>query len=392
MTPIAERAHKAAMQIGYNAPFLLPALAQVEFIESTEVPTMGVNDNAVIAINPEFAKTLAPRVLGGCVAHELLHLMLAHTQRQNGRDVKRWNLACDMAINQVLRDSGIALPSFAVYPPYHHQNKTAEELYELLKQENQEQPEPQPQQVSAGCGVGKGKGESKEGDQPGEGFERTDGQAPTPQEWKEALANARELARGTESGKAFARLCEIPPPKANYAHVLRSCISRALAQHGRDDQSYTKRSRRSPEDIILPGWIANKARGAVIIDASGSMSDPMLAQCCAETVEINKQISQVKLFLAIHDVDVQWHGWIHAKNAVDVHGRVRGRGGTDFDRAYRLVEKQAGRLDFVIHLTDGEIFGNWPQPPRNARKFVAAVLGNGGDTPPLGSLKIAVEI
>jgi len=131
----------------------------------------------------------------------------------------------------------------------------------------------------------------------------------------------------------------------------------------------------------LPGWCATKAKGAVIIDSSGSVSDEMLAQACSETAKIQQACPGIKILLIIHDAEVTYADWINATTAHRVQERVIGRGGTDFDQAYRKVEEMGGRLDFCVHLTDAEIFGRWPALPKNARRFILAKLGKGGDKP-----------
>jgi len=101
-----------------SAPFLLPALAQVNFEETTEIDSMSVDLSGRIRVNPEFVKMQPDNVLGGCIAHNLMHLMMFHTARRHSRDAKTWDTASDMAINQILREGQVALPADAVYPPH----------------------------------------------------------------------------------------------------------------------------------------------------------------------------------------------------------------------------------------------------------------------------------
>ncbi len=78
------------------------------------VPTMGVrptlDKNVQIQYNPKFVRSLSERELGAVLEHEVLHLLNEHFIRQQGRENERWNIACDMAINQYIED----LPEFCI--------------------------------------------------------------------------------------------------------------------------------------------------------------------------------------------------------------------------------------------------------------------------------------
>lgn len=60
--------------------------------------------------NPDFDETLNSATLSGVLALELLHPVLPHQVRRSGRDPRRWNEACDYAINSPLLYDGLCLP------------------------------------------------------------------------------------------------------------------------------------------------------------------------------------------------------------------------------------------------------------------------------------------
>jgi len=51
---------------------------------------MSVDLSGRIRVNPEFVKMQPDNVLGGCIAHNLMHLMMFHTARRHSRDAKTW--------------------------------------------------------------------------------------------------------------------------------------------------------------------------------------------------------------------------------------------------------------------------------------------------------------
>jgi hypothetical protein len=63
-------------------------------------------DGVSLYYNPEFVDTLNSATLAGVLAHEVMHPALQHHVRRSRRDPKRWNEACDYAINPLLLDAG----------------------------------------------------------------------------------------------------------------------------------------------------------------------------------------------------------------------------------------------------------------------------------------------
>jgi predicted metal-dependent peptidase len=60
--------------------------------------------------NPDFDETLNSTTLSGVLALELLHPILHHQVRRSGRHPRRWNEACDYAINSPCSTTGLCLP------------------------------------------------------------------------------------------------------------------------------------------------------------------------------------------------------------------------------------------------------------------------------------------
>lgn len=397
-TPTTKRLRNAILALGWNYPFFLPALAMADIVEDTTIKTMTINEAGLMRVNPGFAASLSDKELAAVGVHELGHPMLAHLSRMGSRNLKRWNRAIDRAWNQALREMGIELPAGAIYPERGNVQATAEELYDLerVQPEDDGAPgqgkEPAPGQ---GCGAepGQGRQEGSEGDGEGEGQGR--GESPTQsqmeRQWAEVANQARALAAGTQHADVMARITNVPRPRVRWENLIKSAASHALAAHGRDDQTWNRRSRRSPADGYLPGWTATRAKIAVAIDSSGSITDEMLAGAIGHAVKL-AQISGLKLFLALHDTDCYWSGWIAAgANPEGLKRHLTGRGGTYFRPTYQTVEG-AGRFDVFVHLTDGYGETPWPGTPRTVRRLIVAQLGDGKIAPPVGTQIVPTEL
>jgi predicted metal-dependent peptidase len=360
--------------------------------------------------------------------HEIMHLMMNHAYRQENRTmmvtaeghprpISLFNITADMTINQVLKEMGVKLPSCAIYPPQGMEDKNTEQLYEQLAEQVRangnggggavlklgrgsngkgqgDQGGPQP---CAGCGVepgegeggGKGEGEDEKGAGGAAGEPQTD--AEWEQEWEKVSVQARNIAAGTDAGKALGRLFE-RRQAMRWKQLLKSTVARAVAQHGRDEQTMTRRNRRSPARIIFPGWKSTKVSVACIVDSSGSVSDEQLTQIVDEIVEI-AHVGEARIYLVTHDAAVQFSGWVDGMDRNRVAQRTHiGRGGTCFSVAYDELDRQHKKFDAVIHLTDGYPCEPWPAPPRSGRRFVVALVAECPGGWPDGTQVVKVKV
>ena len=175
-------------------------------------------------------------------------------------------------------------------------------------------------------------------------------------------------------GRALSSLLDFPTAKIRWDQVLRGTLTRAVAQHGYDDTSYQRRARRTGlTGPIFPGGVCYRAKVAVVIDTSGSMSDTSLKRCIINTVAISRAL-RVRIYLVTHDDGVQWRGWLDQRTRPeDIAKRCVGRGGTHFAAAYQAVQA-AGAFDACVHLTDGGV-EHWPARPERSRKLIVALFG-----------------
>jgi predicted metal-dependent peptidase len=401
---LVRRCWTLAMTLGWRSPFFFPVLAHVEFIASDATSTACVDVRGRIRIAPRFAAQLSDQELQFVIAHELMHLLMLHHDRRGDRDPARWNTAADLLINYTLvavASSGtctFAMPRHGIIANEKQAKKTTEQLYDELEASssgsgggsrgNSNEVQVQTEiPVGAGCGVVDAGSELE-----------TPSEAQLKRQWRECAAQSQLLARqsGSRTGNLLADFLDVPAAKVRWSALVRGVLSRATSEAGRDDVTWTRRSRRSTPEIILPGPITHRCRAAVVIDTSASMSDDQLAQAVAETATIVEHC-RVPVFLVVHDVDVHAACWIRpgSKNAVAtrIQRQLKGRGGTLFQPAYKRVAAE-GKFNVMIHLTDGWIDSPWPDRPATVRRLVVALLNTAISTAPMPPPKDArvVEI
>lgn len=134
-TPTALRIQKARTSLILDHPFFGSLLFRLKGRECRSIQTMAT-DGVSLFYNPDFVETLNAATLAGTLAHEVMHPALHHHVRRSGRDPKRWNVACDFAINPLLVDAGLSLPD-GVLIDNRFRGMSAEQIYNLLESESE---------------------------------------------------------------------------------------------------------------------------------------------------------------------------------------------------------------------------------------------------------------
>lgn len=134
------RIQKARTALLLDHPFFGSLLYRLKGRESFAIKTMAT-DGVSLLWNPEFVETLTAATLAGTLAHEVMHPALHHHLRRSRRDPKRWNIACDYAINPLLIDAGLSLPE-GVLIENRFRGMSAEQIYNLLELEPKEDLDP----------------------------------------------------------------------------------------------------------------------------------------------------------------------------------------------------------------------------------------------------------
>jgi len=302
-----------------------------------------------------------------------------HTYIANSYLVHNCDAIWNATLKKIAAAGSITPLADMIYADEDQQEWTVEQLY-------QEMPDPKVAIVDLSqIAVGNGCGACSPEEGPGSGETGGRTEAGWRRLWREVAAQAqlrgRDAPSGLDAGNILARALEPPMPRVRWSEVLRQQFSQALSEAGKDDVSWLRRSRRSTPEIILPGGVTYRCRAAVAIDTSGSMSDEDLARAVAETAAIVNH-THVPTFLVVHDVEVQEACWLRpggrAAVVSQVQKRLKGRGGTSFDAAYKRVEREGGKFNVLVHLTDGCV-GSWPEKPPSVRRLVVALLGYASD-------------
>jgi predicted metal-dependent peptidase len=131
------RIQKARTTLLLDQPFFGTLLFRLGSQARSSIATMAT-DGVSLYFNPQFVETLSAAEIAGTLAHEVMHPALQHHTRRGGRNPRRWNMACDYAINPMLLDAGLTLPK-DVLLDNRFRGLSAEQIYNLLDEEEQNQ-------------------------------------------------------------------------------------------------------------------------------------------------------------------------------------------------------------------------------------------------------------
>jgi predicted metal-dependent peptidase len=363
-------------------------------------------DGRSLGFNPHFVLSLTPKRLIALVAHEVLHVALGHPWRRGNRDMRRWNIACDKAINTLLRGFGFELPDGAYYAEGDEQGQSAEWIYDHMPFDDpQDKPKPEPGKGESGEEEGEEDGENEEGggesepegDEDGEGDDEGDGESgeedgegegegqgdgdeegdelgecrdapldsdaegdgpPSEDEWKERVAQTSALAKGQglETGEALTRAFEqtLQPRVDVYSLVLRFMQESNAASYDwqRPNPRYAGSGYFFPKRH-------SKEMGevAIAIDTSGSIDQVALGKAAAIVQEVLDEVEPAGVTLYFADEKV-----CHVQRLERGDTLVwepKGGWGTDFRPVLEAIDADENQPVCTIFITD--LLGIFPQ-------------------------------
>ena len=352
-------------------------------VESEEdkirIPTMGIDENWVCYINPDFYETLDIKHAAHIFIHENYHLISDHPGRAKAiLDLNpiQWNIAADIAINDDIIANGWDLPDDCQtsqkwgFP----QGLLAEEYYKLLA-DHPDLP-PEDQYFLEGSGA-TGKKEDWEGE--GKGGKGKDIKKVSAQRGKiirQQVAKDISNTQGNVPGNLKRWAEDHLNPQIDWRTKLASAVRGVIATAaGMVDFSYKRPSRRSAcyGNIIMPRMVAPVPDVSVLLDTSGSMGDEDMSSGLGEVKGI---LATLGTPIKVYTADTQVNTNQNVFDPSDIE--MIGGGGTDMSGAIYEVAKD-NRCSLLVVITDG--YTGWPtRKPDEIDNIVAVITRPGQET------------
>jgi len=268
---IKDRITKARTSLILDHPFFGVLSMNLTPKEDEAITPTAATDGKMLYYNPKWIEALNDPQLLGVIAHEIMHCALSHTTRRDTRDPLGWNIACDFAINLLLKAQCFVLPEGGLLDPQ-FKDMPAEEIYSKLPP-----PPPKPKGGNGGDGEGKeGFGGMKPGESCGDVLDATkphdkEGKGKIEGQWKEWTGQAAQYAK--RIGKLPAGMEKLIDGIINPPAPWREILAQFVSQIAKNDFSWMRPNRRFvSQGLYLPSLHSVEIPPIyVAIDTSGSI-------------------------------------------------------------------------------------------------------------------------
>lgn len=364
-------------------PYLDGAFASVSYEADPQVYAMGTDGNFfyynVSFLMKQYVQN-ASSVRRGYL-HMLLHCLYLHLFLEKDLDRQKWNLACDIAVEQIIEKehlSALCLPENPVREQVFRilgdRSLAAQEIYKML-----------------GTNAFSFTQEELEAaflfddHSLWDAVTQEEHRAGLRKKWEKVLSytgrnkNVQSRRRGTRKGTDQEAVDEIPKSRYDYRRFLKQfSVPREEVELDTESFDYVfycygmEHYGNMPLIEPLEYKEVNRLEELVIaIDTSSSCSKEVVQQFLAETYEILSQrenfFRKMKVYIIQCDSFIQDVAIIHSEEEWKEYSKeitIQGRGGTDFCPVFQYIEeqkkaKEIKRLKALIYFTDGD--GLYPQ-------------------------------
>jgi len=410
---VSRKLAAARTRLILDKPFLgaLVLRLPLEAARAPWCPTTAT-DARKIYYNPDFIDSLSLSQVQFVLAHDALHCGLSHFARREHRDVHRWDIACDHAVNQLLRDDKLEPPEGSLYDD-EYAGMTAEEIFPFIPGDSDEETLDQhlynnhqsanaeddanDKSTSRSDSHADDDSSNSNDQDPNEdnnsndnSQNRTDGAdntvdqntqlSDTPSsdyttrppslsvqereqlniQWQQRLAGAAQQA--SQAGKMSGSAERLINKLLRSSIPWRTLLARYMSGSARVDYNLMRPSQRREGDAIMPSLHARQINLVVALDTSGSIEEDELDEFVAEVNAI-KGLVNARITLLACDAQLDENGpWVfEAWEQLVLPDTVQGCGGTDFNPVFTWISNNNIQPDLVIYFTDAQ--GRFPQNP-----------------------------
>jgi predicted metal-dependent peptidase len=317
--------------------------------------------------NPQYIEALSLEQTQFVLAHEALHCALSHFTRRAHRVKRRWDIACDLAVNPLLVRDGLKPPPGALLLEG-FDAMTAEEIYPYIDDNSEHEPldrhvydEGEPRSGGAGTGQPNAAGGAGRAGEDPQGGAQPKPLGPGECErlavqWRQRLAGAAQQAQ--RAGKLSGGMARLVDHLLQPQLPWRMLLARFMSSLARDDYSYTRPSRREGP-AILPSLRSAQVDVVVALDTSGSIGAEEMGQFLGELDALKSQV-RARITLQACDSELAAGGpWeFEPWEALRLPRELTGGGGTRFVPVFDWLQSQGRRPDLLVYFTDAE--GEFP--------------------------------
>ena len=378
---IVDKLVTARIALLLKQPFFGNLATRLKIVNADDWCPTAATDGRHFYFNTEFIDSLTPRETEFLFGHEVLHCVFDHFQLRAGkREHQLWNVACDYAVNQILKDYRVGeMPKDEKgkdkgFQDDKYKDWASEAIYDELYKKAKKNGQKFKDDLKK---LGKLLDEhidwdkDSQGNKEQEGKGKGTGTAPKyskeelkkiRDEMKEAMVSAAQsVGAGNLPGAIQRMIQDLTEPKMNWREIIQQQIVSTM----KSDYTFMKPSRRSWHmDAILPGMLnTDKIDICLALDASGSISEEQCREFLSEVKGIMDQYKDFNIHLWSFDTQVFNPKMFTPDNADEIEDYVLGSGGgTEFECNWEYMKSEGIEPKKFIMFTDGWPFDSWGDP------------------------------
>ena len=343
---------KAKLLVDY--PYFGTLASRLELIVNDDIEAFKSNGRK-LEYREAYLRELSLDEVAFILANGAMHSVLAHQNRKSNRSGWLWQMATDMAVNDMLLQNGLDMPYGAQYRE-RFSGMYAEEIYAELKSDILREDEDLEYEADDSEDV-----EQTEQEQ----------QEPLTQEAlqeeilaeqllaEEAISLLESQIKQGEAPKSIERFFQlIGSSQIDWREELREAIDRYFL----DDYVMMPPSKKLLyEGIYLPSNTSQTFRLVIGVDSSGSVDEALLNLFLSEVSFIMEATQNYLIDLIVCDERVHSHETFSSGEQLEV--TLTGGGGTDFRPLFQFVQENIDSVQLLLYFTDLE--GVFPKEEPN---------------------------
>ena len=336
---------RSIIQIKESNEFFGALMLFSEFKKSDDVSTAATDGKRVL-INETYFKQLNSSQKNGLLLHEVLHMALLHIPRLGSRSLKKWNIAADYVVNDlIIRNTDFQLPEGAIKSKNkEYWDKSVEFIYDNLNDDTHEDFRLFDLIEINEDGKDKLENTAEE----------------TENYWKDKINLLKNSSlysdsktKGFMPGGMIQEIEAVVEPEVDWRSALWRFMSKTPSDFDDLDRRFIYKK------LYLEGLMTESVIADVCIDTSGSISNKQLDQFTGELAGILSSYPNVKVNL--YYCDTELFGPYELGSASKIPA-AQGFGGTSFTPFFKTIEKYDVGFNEVnrvaVYLTDG--YGDFP--------------------------------
>ena len=344
-----QKISKAKAKLLVDYPYFGTLASKIEIVINDDLEAFK-SDGKKVEINSDYLQELELSEMEFIFANGAMHASLAHESRKNKRSGWLWQMATDIAINDMLLENGLDMPYGAEYRK-RFCGLYAEEIYAELKADILRDDEDLEYEAESADDVEENNKSEKE--------EQKSETQQTQEELQEEILQEQLLAQEAISFlESEFKKGEAPREIERFFKVdffgkidWREELKSALDRYFRDDYTLLPPSKKLLSyGIYLPSSISQTFRLVIAIDSSGSVDETLLSEFLSEVNFLMSLVQNYQIELLICDDKIRSHKTFYSGDSLEVE--LKGGGGTDFRPVFEFCESHFDDVKLLLYFTD----------------------------------------